>query len=142
MEIILFVIIIAWIITIPIIWLIVRRFRPEWVGLGEDFNDQKIDNVKYHSCPKCNKGRMEPKFRSSFFRPAIGIPPGFIFGLGPPKEYVCLQCDLVLPGTYFGEKITRISLASRVPQKDAIQAIVIMILLMAIACLISTKFFQ
>jgi hypothetical protein len=130
LNIIILIFILAWIIAVPTVWLIIRRYRPQWIGLGEDFNEQKIDNVKYHKCPECSTGRMEPKFNPSFFRPVIGIPPGLVYGLGPPKEYVCLNCGMILDGNYFGEKVTKISLVSRVSKKDAVQSIIIFILLM------------
>ncbi len=141
MEKIILVFIIAWIIAVPLAWLAIRCFRPQWIGLGQDFNDQRIDNVRYHRCPKCSAGRMEAKFEASFFRPVIGIPPGLIYGLGPPKEYVCLNCGTVLNGNYFGEKITRISLVSRVSKKDAVQSIKHFIFLLLVVFLVAVNFF-
>ena len=123
------ILIISWIIIFCSAWLIVRKFRPHWIGLGQDFNAQKIDGVKYKNCPKCQTGVLEPQFKRSFFRPIIGIPPGILYRIGLPKEYRCLNCGDRLPGNYFGEKITRISLASRIPRKDAFQIIIIMVLL-------------
>ena len=119
----------AWILFVCISWLLIRKFRPHWIGLGQDFNQQKIDSVKYHNCPRCESGTLEPQFKQSLFRPVVGVPPGIINGLGPPKKYICLNCGQSFPGNYFDEKITQISLASRVSRKDALQSIGIMILL-------------
>ena len=110
-------------------WLLIRKLRPHWIGLGRDFNDQKIDGVKYHKCPRCESGRLEPKYKQSLFRPAMGIPFGVIYRPGPPEEYICLNCEQRFPGNYFKEKFTRISLASRVSKREALQSIVIMVLL-------------
>ena len=120
---------VSWIIIFCTAWLLVRKFRPQWIGLGDDFNEQKIDGVKYKSCPKCETGKLEPKFNLSLFSPMIGIPPGILYRIGSPNEYICLNCGECLPGNYFGERITRISLASKILKKDAYQTILIMVVL-------------
>ncbi len=123
------ILVVSWIIIFCTGWLVIRKFRPHCIGLGQDFNDQKIDGVKYKSCPKCETGRLEPQFKQSFFNPMVGIPPGILYRIGAPKEYICLNCGDSLPGNYFGEKTTRISLASRISRKDAFQTILIMVVL-------------
>jgi hypothetical protein len=119
--------IIAWMIVVVIMWLVVRRFKPQWIGLGKDFNDQKIDDVRYHyhKCPNCNTGRMEPTFDMRLFsltRRYIGEP-------CYPKEYVCSNCGSILNGHYFGEKITQ-SLVSRIPTEKAIGSIILFLFIM------------
>ena len=127
--------VIVWVIFVPFAWIAMRRFKPHWIGLGSDFNDQRIDNVKYHKCPKCEAGRMEPRYEQAFFMPMIGIPPGIIYRLGTPKEYVCLNCGKVLNGNFFGERYTRISLASRITRKEAVRSIITFTLLLLLTFL-------
>lgn len=119
--------IIVWIIVVVIMWLVVRRFKPQWIGLGKDFNDQKIDNVRYqyHKCPKCDTGRMEPTFDMQLF----SLTRGDISKPRYPKEYVCSNCGSILYGNYFGEKITQ-SLVSRIPTEKAIGSIILFLFIM------------
>jgi hypothetical protein len=49
----------SYIVVVSTIWLAIRKWRPGLIGLGKDFNDQRIDSVKLRPCPKCNKGRTE-----------------------------------------------------------------------------------
>lgn len=135
MDIIVLTFIIAWIIIVPIAWLTIRRFKPHWIGLGADFNKQRIDGVKYHECPDCESGRMEPRFKQSIFKPFFGIPPGLISRVGTPEVYVCLNCGKVLDGNFFGDKFTRVSLASRVPSKEVLRSILIFAFLLLLTFL-------
>ena len=109
----------AWVALGTAAWLIIRRKRPEWIGLGSDFNKQKIDGVKYEPCPECKDGRLEPIFHSLKKRNTISIPPGLIYVVGTPDEYRCTRCGYTAPGNSFPRRFTRISLAQRLPKGEA-----------------------
>jgi hypothetical protein len=108
-----------WVAFCTAAWLIIRRKRPEWIGLGTDFNKQKIDGVRYESCPKCTDGRLQPIFHSLEKRNTITIPPGLIYVVGTPDEYKCTHCGYAAPRNLFKRRFTRISLAHRLPEGEA-----------------------
>ena len=126
---------IFWVIFCASIWLIIRKKRPEWIGLGSDFNKQKIDGVKYDPCQKCGVGRLAPIFHSFEKRHTITIPPGLVYVIGSPDEYKCTNCGYIAKGNQFPRRFTRISLAHRLPAGAATKILLkfsILIGLMAI----------
>ena len=79
--------ILVWTGIVVVVWLTIRRLRPDLVGRGDDFNKQIIDGVKLANCPHCQDGQLAPYFESIKKRKAIIIPPGFNYIIGPPDEY-------------------------------------------------------
>lgn len=106
----------GWIIIVVTVWIIVRKKRSDLLGLGEDFNSQRIDGVRYDPCPKCNGGLLEPIISSLEKRSIIGIPPGLLFMKGSPDKYRCTNCSYTISGDLIGKNFTRISLAQKLPK--------------------------
>lgn len=115
----------CWIAIVVVIWLLIRRYRPEILGIGKNFNDQRIDGVRHRTCPGCNEGLLEPQFYKR--KRMIGIPPGFIYVVGHPDEYICSKCKHKIRGSEFGGKFTRISLASPLSKISAAKTILLFI---------------
>ena len=84
MQIYFIVFILIWIVFVIAVWVYVRKHRPEWIGLGDDFNKQKIDGVRYGICPKCSKGTLDPKFKWWQYCIGVTLPPGIMYIVGNP----------------------------------------------------------
>ena len=107
----------AWIVIFVSIYLYIRKHKPEWIGLGEDFNKQKIDGVKYDICPKCSQGTLEPKFRWWQYCIGITIPPGILFIAGNPYPLICSKCDFLTEEIDKKRIFTRISLTHKLSKE-------------------------
>jgi len=132
-------IILLWVVFCTAVWLIIRKKRPEWIGLGNDFNKQKINGVKYEPCSKCGVGRLEPIFHSFEKRHTIIIPSGLIYVVGSPDEYKCTNCDYIAQGDLFPRRFTRISLAHRLP--DGVTSKIIIKFGILVGLVVVTVFF-
>lgn len=107
----------VWVIFCAAVWLIIRKKRPEWIGLGTDFNRQKIDGVRYNVCPKCSQGTLEPKFK--WWQHCIGItlPPGVIYIAGNPYSLICSKCEFKTEKIDKKRIFTRISLRHKLSKE-------------------------
>lgn len=117
-----------WIGVVVIIWLIIRRLRPDLLGLGDDFNKQAIDGVKLSPCSLCHVGQLAPYFKDIEKRKGIGIPPGLFYIAGAPDEYRCTTCDYRTQEVK-KKKYTRISLAYPLPKGYVVKFIIKFLLL-------------
>ena len=104
--------IILWIIIVVAIWAFIRRKKPGFLGLGANPNKQKLDSVKFSSCPNCNHGFLEPKFKWWQYSFLISTPFGFIL-IGKPYEYECENCNFIIDGSSKKSILTRLSLAHK-----------------------------
>lgn len=132
-------IILGWIVFVVAVWLVIKKKKPEWLGLGKSRNLQKIDGVQLRKCSKCSEGELEPVFKWWRYFFYAGLPPGFIYIFGRPDKYKCLQCGDETPALLGTKLLTRISLTQRLP-KMFIMAIIIQILFAAIAAMIFVKY--
>ena len=110
------ILILVWIVIAVAIWLIIRKKKPYWLGLGKSRNLQKIDGVQLEKCPKCNEGDLESVFKWWRYFFSIGLPPGFIYLFGKPDKYKCLKCYDESPAKPGFKLLTRISLVHRLPK--------------------------
>jgi len=96
-----------------IIWILLRKHKPELLGLHKDINKQKIDGVKLKHCTKCLKGFLEPQF--SWWRYFFGIllPFGIVYIIGKPNSFLCNECGNRESGALQESFFTRISLTHR-----------------------------
>jgi len=114
----------GWIIFVVAVWIIVRKKRPDLLGLSEDFNSQRIDGVRYDACPKCEDGLLEPIISSFEKRSIIGLPPGLFFMKGSPDKYRCTNCNYTIQGDLINKGFTRISLAQKLPKGTATKVLI------------------
>ena len=70
--------------------MIIRKLRPEWVGLSKNLNRQIIDKVKFESCPKCKNGFLEPVLNRKI--KVRGIPVLYMYIKNENIELNCNQC--------------------------------------------------
>jgi hypothetical protein len=113
----LIIFILFWIIIVATAYLYIRKHRPEWVGLGKEFNKQKIDGVRYAPCPKCSCGSMEPKFRWWQYCLGLTLPPGIMYVAGRPYIFVCSNCNHISQGIDKKGLFTRISLTHKLSRE-------------------------
>jgi hypothetical protein len=111
------ILILSWIIIVGTAYLYIRKRKPEWVGLGEDFNKQKVDGVRYNLCPKCNRGNLEPKFKWWQFCLGFSLPPGIMYVAGSPHSLICSKCNHVSVNTDGKKLFTRISLTHKLSKE-------------------------
>jgi hypothetical protein len=104
--------IILWIIFVVVIWIFIRRKKPGLLGLGRKPNKQRLDSVKFASCPNCNHGFLEPKFKWWQHSLLISTPIGFLL-IGKPYEYECTSCNFKKDGSHEKGIFTRLSLAHK-----------------------------
>jgi hypothetical protein len=130
----------GYIVAASAIWLAIRKWKPGLIGLGKDFNDQRIDNVKLRPCPKCNKGRLEPKiYNKNKTSPAL--PHAAYNVISPPDEYICTRCGCKEEGAFFNDKYAPISFVSKIPTSQAISVIALFLFMFAVVFLIVTYLF-
>lgn len=130
----------GYIVAVCAIWLAIRKWKPGLIGLGKDFNDQRIDSVKLMPCPKCNKGRLEPKIYTKK-KTSPALPHAAYNIIGSPDEYICTGCGYKVEGTFFNDKYTPISFVSKIPTSQAISIIAIFLFMFAVVFLIVTYLF-
>lgn len=111
------ILILSWIVVVVIAWLFIRRYKPEWIGLGEDFNKQKIDGVRYSVCPECSQGTLEPKFKWWQHCVGISLPPGIIYIAGNPYSFICSKCGFITEKIDKKRLFTRISLTHKLSKE-------------------------
>ena len=104
--------IILWIIFVVAIWIFIRRKKPGFIGLGKNPNKQRLDRVKFSSCPNCNHGFLEPKFKWWQYSFLISTPFGFIL-IGKPYEYECTNCNFIKDNRHEKGIFTRLSLTHK-----------------------------
>ena len=131
---------IGYIVIVSAIWLAIRRWKPGLIGLGKDFNDQRIDSVQLRPCPKCNKGRLEPKIYTKK-KTSPALPHAAYNIIGPPDEYICTSCGHKMAGTSFSDKYTPISFVSKIPTSRAISIIALFLFMFAVVYLITEYLF-
>ena len=126
------ILILSWIIFVVVGYLYIRCHRPEWIGLGDDFNKQKIDGVRYAICPSCSQGNMEPKFKWWQYFISVTLPPGIMFVAGSPYLLTCSKCNYISNGTDKKRLFSRISLTHKLSKEffiaigvDAVIALII-----------------
>jgi len=109
-------VILLWVALVVITWLIIRRTKPQILGLGKSRNFQRIDNVLLNKCSKCGQGELEPVFIWWRYFLCIGLPPGIIYLFGTPNKYRCSQCGNEAPPPQKSNLLTRISLTQHLPK--------------------------
>ena len=111
------ILIIAWIIIVVTAYLLIRKHKPEWIGLGKDFNKQKVDGVRYKVCPECAQGTLDPKFKWWQYCMVISLPPGIMIIAGNPYSLVCSKCGFITYKIIKKRLFTRISLAHKLSKE-------------------------
>jgi hypothetical protein len=79
-----------WILLAVSVWLIIRKLKPEWIGLSKDLNKQIIDGVKFETCPKCKNGLLEPQLNRKI--KIHGIPVFYMYIKNQNIDLHCNQC--------------------------------------------------
>jgi len=85
--------------------------------LGEDFNKQKIDGVRYNICPKCSHGTLKPKFRWWQYCIGISLPPGIMYIYGNPYSLICSKYRFTTEKIDKKRIFTRISLTQKLSKE-------------------------
>jgi hypothetical protein len=111
------ILIILWIVIVVTAYLLIRSHRPEWVGLGKDFNKQKIDGVRYLVCPMCTGGTLEPKFKWWQYCIGVTLPPGIMYIAGNPYILICSNCNFKTAEIEKRKLFTRISLTHKLSKE-------------------------
>ena len=111
------ILILFWIVIVIFAWFYIRKHKPEWIGLGENLNDQKIDGVRYKICPECSEGTLEPKFHWWQHCIGISLPPGIIYIAGNPHSFVCSKCSFITKHADKKRLFTRISLTQKLSKE-------------------------
>ena len=83
--------ILTWILCVVSVWMLIRKFKPEWIGLSGDLNKQIIDNVKFEACSQCKNGLLEPKLNRNI--KVRGIPVLYMYIKNEQIQLHCNQCD-------------------------------------------------
>ncbi|WP_028582198.1 LIM domain-containing protein [Desulfogranum japonicum] len=130
---------IAWVVIVALSWLIVRKIRPGLLGLGVDFNDQRIDGVKLRKCTKCNKGRLKPVF-SKGQKFTLALPVTFYKSREHPEKFICTNCNFIIDRSSFDDKDLPFSLASKISISTPAKLIIIFLLIF-FSCAIIILFF-
>ena len=71
-------------------WLIIKKLKPEWIGLSKDLNEQIIDGVKFEDCSQCESGLLEPIVNSKI--KVHGIPVFYLYIKNENIELCCNRC--------------------------------------------------
>ncbi len=103
------IILIAWILLCGSIWLIIRKFKPEWIGLSKNLNKQVIDGVKFEPCSDCEKGLLEPVLNRNV--KIRGIP---FFHMYIKNQNIDLQCNQCSHKETVFVKYKRVSLIQKI----------------------------
>jgi hypothetical protein len=111
------IIILSWILIVVTVWIYIRKHRPEWIGLGDDFNKQQIDGVRYSICPECSQGTLEPQFRWWQYFIGITLPPGIMYIVGNPYLLICSKCHFTTEHIDNKSLFTRISLTQKLSKE-------------------------
>lgn len=106
------IIIILWIFVVLGVWYYIRRKKPGLIGLDKYLNKQRLDGVKFSSCPECKVGYLEPKFKWWQYTFLISTPIGFLL-IGKPYEYNCTNCEFIKDGSDKKGILTRLSLSHK-----------------------------
>lgn len=111
--------------------------------MGDDPKKQKIDGVKYKTCPLCGKGSLVPYFKWWRYFFMLKVPLRFYI-IGKPSEYRCTKCGNIITPKRKSQlnclDLTRISYTQQIPGAFALSYItffvfwVLVLASIAVAC--------
>ena len=103
--------ILIWVIIVVFVWIYIRRNKPDLIGSGKNLNKQKLDRIKFNTCPNCKEGTLQPKFKWWQYSFILFTPFG-ILTIGKPSIYTCTNCEYIIEGNERGY-FSRISLTHK-----------------------------
>lgn len=118
------ILVLIWVFIVTVAWVAIRKYKPEWLGLGHNPNNQKIDGVRYNHCPQCKDGVLTPQFKWWQYCIGVTLPPGIIFIAGNPAQLLCTKCNFHTKNIGKKRLFSRISLSHKLSKEFFISLLV------------------